>query len=269
MSDRLYRISINLLARLIRTLMRRQGVDGALCIGAAVTYYESEGMKLGYNYRQLGAAGNIDSGGASEIRTRTKLLQFLTPNSVFYDVGAHEGLFSIWVKRVRPEVTVHAFEPMAAGLEANLALNGIDSVLVHPFAVGDRVGAVTMCTEKRSSNHVTQETKGSTPMVTIDSLGLEPPTIVKLDVEGFELRALWGARETIKQHRPIIITEINACYMRYHTGLMLFFEYMSTFGYSLYALRNNEFVAVQKAAASPAELDPSDDANYWWLPTSA
>src|SRR5262245_23620531 len=117
---------MNLLARTMRSLMRARGVEGTFCIGPQQTYYEWRGMRLVYHYSDFGTGGNIDSGGNTEDATRTKLISILKEQArpVFYDIGAHDGLFTITVKQAVPQTVVHAFEPHAHGLFANLALNG-------------------------------------------------------------------------------------------------------------------------------------------------
>src|SRR5262245_19172473 len=101
---------MNLLARSMRAMMRARGVDGSFCVSPSVTYYEWDGIKLAYNYAECGVGGNIDAGGNSEPNTRRKLISLLTSDAVFFDIGAHEGLYAIDVKRQLPACTVHTFE---------------------------------------------------------------------------------------------------------------------------------------------------------------
>jgi len=49
---------------------------------------------------------------------------------------------------------------------------------------------------------------GIIPQLTIDSLGLAP-SLIHLDIEGFEGFALEGAKYTIKTHKPMIVLETN------------------------------------------------------------
>src|SRR5213080_94613 len=137
-----YRVAINLLARSMRALMRAREIPGTFCIGAGDAFYEWQGMRFAYNYQRFGVAGDIDAGGTSEERTRNKLNEFLDRQSVFYDVGAHEGLFSISAKKHTPELVVHAFEPQPDALQRNLVLNDLRDVEVHAAAVGDRDGSI-------------------------------------------------------------------------------------------------------------------------------
>ena len=48
---------------------------------------------------------------------------------------------------------------------------------------------------------------GTVRGISIDSLALTDVDLIKLDVEGHEMPALQGARETIMRHRPIVVIE--------------------------------------------------------------
>jgi FkbM family methyltransferase len=58
---------------------------------------------------------------------------------------------------------------------------------------------------KRDIHHVCVRV----PLVTIDSLGLENVTFMKVDVEGHEVAALTGAADTIKRDRPRLFVEME------------------------------------------------------------
>jgi FkbM family methyltransferase len=67
-------------------------------------------------------------------------------------------------------------------------------------------------------------------MVTLDSQGLTP-SYLKLDLEGYEFRALQGARESVMRGRPVIVVEHSGHGTRYQSpGLDKFFRPM---GYEL------------------------------------
>ena len=53
------------------------------------------------------------------------------------------------------------------------------------------------------------------PMRTLDSFGLQNVDYIKLDVEGFELFVLEGARETLLRCRPVVTVEQKAHGTRY------------------------------------------------------
>jgi FkbM family methyltransferase len=56
---------------------------------------------------------------------------------------------------------------------------------------------------KRDVHHVSVKV----PLITIDSLGLENVTFMKVDVEGHEVAVLTGAADTIKRDRPRLFVE--------------------------------------------------------------
>ncbi len=273
--EKSFRLGMNITLRIVRAMMRMKGVNGYLCVGREKAFFEHDRMRFLYHFSQFGVAGNIDSGGSTEPLTRAKLISLLAPGLVFYDVGAHEGLFTLNVRKSFPTVVVHAFEPLVEYLYENLALNDIDDVHVHAAAVGNRSGAISIAATLRSSNYVSENSKRgnakTVPMITLDSAisaGAEPPDIVKLDIEGFELHALWGFESALKDYQPLVITEINHCILRYHEDLGRFIEYMSGLGYVLHRLEGNRLLALGDVSATIRleNLPPSDESNYWWIP---
>lgn len=130
------------------------------------------------------------------------------PGGVVLDVGANVGAYAILFGRwVAPGGRVYAFEPAPAaleGLRAHLAANGVADVVrtVHA-AVSDRTGTGVLAGAAEQGTARLGPADGAgepVATVTIDDFcageGLVP-TLLKIDVEGWELEALRGARETI------------------------------------------------------------------------
>lgn len=128
---------------------------------------------------------------------------------VALDVGANVGAYALLMGGwVRPGGRVYAFEPSRQafeGLRAHVALNGLADV-VHPVraAVSDREGRAALAAEGHHGTSRLASAGGegteTVETVTIDQFCAREqivPTIIKIDVEGWELEALRGARETI------------------------------------------------------------------------
>lgn len=119
---------------------------------------------------------------------------------------------------------VVTFEPDPQNYECLLAnLNGLNNVRAVNAALGEAVGhaRLTHNLVNSGASFLTQDPVVATrtvPVVSvmpIDYLPLQACDLLQLDVEGFELAALRGAKDTIRLHRPTIVLEINACATRY------------------------------------------------------
>ncbi len=145
----------------------------------------------------------------------------LHEGSVFFDVGANVGLYTIWVAKKFQHVQIHAFEPVpetCKELGINLKRNNIDQrkVTVNPIAVGSVNKLVQMTTEYHSSNYVTteqsREKKVTVTCITLDAYvsanRITRVDLIKIDVEGKEFQVLSGARDTLRRFRPILQIEL-------------------------------------------------------------
>lgn len=119
------------------------------------------------------------------------------------DVGAHMGVHTTWLAAICGCCVV-ALEPrpdMFEKLRANVEANGLEVTLIQA-AAGREAGRGTM-----DDMVLTVSVDGSIPIITVDSLDLADVAAIKIDVEGFEMEVLEGARETIKAFRPILYVE--------------------------------------------------------------
>jgi FkbM family methyltransferase len=145
-----------------------------------------------------------------------------------YDVGAFHGLLTLYfASRAK---TVVCFEPNTQNrkrLMENLALNGIKNVQVRPNGVGSKRETLKMVgnpltpggssvdrktaedLEKAGVATVVEEI----PIVTLDEeiqeAKLPAPDFIKVDIEGWELEALQGARNALEMHKPTLFLEMH------------------------------------------------------------
>ncbi len=131
---------------------------------------------------------------------------------VVWDVGANVGMYSVLLGRaVTPPGEVLAFEPMPwcfERLSENIALNGFTHVRAMPFALGKERATLSMITGSdglEGDLRVVRDAPPGSPAVEVvrgDDLrreqNLAVPTVVKIDVQGFEEDTLLGLDQTLR-----------------------------------------------------------------------
>lgn len=137
------------------------------------------------------------------------------------DVGAYTGLYTlVFAKHIRFRTT-YTFEPNKTVFDrliANAQLNHVPlfgSVEYHNQAVSSGWGEVMLYSKdfemtSAASLNKTEETVKETPvkMTSIDEFRpICPVAVMKIDTEGTEIDVLIGAKETIKEDKPILIIE--------------------------------------------------------------
>lgn len=129
---------------------------------------------------------------------------------VVFECGGHQGcstiLLSSWVGDDGKVVTFEPSPPNFAILEKNVRLNHLKNVLPKREAVGAESGTITF---DESSTAVTVKGKGVDVMVSrLDDYAHLNPTFLKIDVEGFEMHVLQGAKKILAR-RPKLALELH------------------------------------------------------------
>jgi len=163
--------------------------------------------------------------GEEKVVKQFKCLLKVLRRGVFVDVGAYVGFYSILSAKHGWRVV--AFEPNPINvilLRYNIALHGVgDRVVVVDKAAGDVHGyAEFSISSSHSESSFTKYLKNElrllnidVEVVTIDSIlgslgiGDVENLVMKVDVEGFGLRVLRGARRSIEKYRPFILFEVH------------------------------------------------------------
>lgn len=141
--------------------------------------------------------------------------QGVLPRTVL-DVGANVGQFAVASANLLPNARVHSFEPepkSVARLRKNVS--GLENVTVYPFALGDCEGeaALHVYSESQMSSILplagrdaypdAQElyeakVKVSTLDLVFADVELQPPVLLKLDVQGYEAQTIRGGAKTLE-----------------------------------------------------------------------
>jgi FkbM family methyltransferase len=150
--------------------------------------------------------------GLYEYEKQKLISREVRPGSVFWDVGANVGFYSLLASGLVASGKVFAFEPVPrnlAYLREHLALNRVTNVEVLTIAVSDRNGASSFEIEETGfMGHLSSEGNMTVSTATLDSLveagRVLPPDYVKMDIEGAELLALRGASRAFQRFRPVL-----------------------------------------------------------------
>ena len=152
-----------------------------------------------------------------------QLEHFLDPDSVFLDIGANTGVYTMkaaqHVGRNGIVIAVEPFPETLAMLYQNVALNGFGNVRIRGVCAAAETGAGMLWLNADKPNSFGLLNRGGNPRgisvltVSLDDLlkweRLVRLDYLKIDVEGLEAEVLWGAQETIRRFRPLVQVEVN------------------------------------------------------------
>jgi FkbM family methyltransferase len=155
--------------------------------------------------------------GRDEPEVQRCFAEALKSGDVVYDVGAAAGFFTVLAARlVGDGGRVYAFEPLPRHAEAvrqNARINDFTNVAVIEAACGRVPGRDILLVPEDDSTQTGSHRPSGEPLdvevVAIDDLGLPPPQLVKIDVEGAEVDVLHGLINTLERSRPLIVCELH------------------------------------------------------------
>ena len=181
----------------------------------------AKGLWLNLNPRT--GQAYFDGGGEPEVQAA--LENHVRPGMTVYDVGANIGLFSMIAARlVGDHGHVVAFEAdpeIAARSREHLARNGFRQAMVEEAAVWSEAQRVYFeradpaASPDRGLGRVVEASSRNTVDVIAVSLDEyvqthAAPDFVKCDVEGAEVEVFRGARQLLREKRPVIVCEMHS-----------------------------------------------------------
>lgn len=181
----------------------------------------------------------------------------LSPGETFLDVGAHFGIWSqVASLIVGKEGRVVSFEPSPAVDKLRTFLKKT-SAKIEAKAVGDSCGSIrffaqgdaltgSLEREVTSINEAYNEgpvEELEVEMTTLDTYcaaeGITP-SLIKVDVEGAELRVLTGARNLLETARPKLVIEVHPPQLAHFEGSESdLYQRLDELGYSVETIDQN------------------------------
>ncbi|MEZ0395284.1 MAG: FkbM family methyltransferase [Anaerolineales bacterium] len=135
------------------------------------------------------------------------------------DVGAYIGSFAYAMRLILPQAQIYSFEPLETNyrtLMDNLA--PLDRFRAFQTALGEKTGAIDFYQDdfsasssalemadlhRRAFPQTGRQVKVTVPLARLDDyldqIDLQPPVLLKLDVQGYEAAVLRGAAKTLAQ----------------------------------------------------------------------
>ena len=178
------------------------------------------------------------------------LEKIITPKSVVFDVGANVGYFSLVSSKLAYEGIVHAFEPVAIIREQlleNIAINRVNNVFVHPYAVSNKSvkGAMEIASRQNigmsrliapADGHSTEE---KVEVIALDEWvktnEITIVDLVKIDAEGSEFNILDGMRNLLLEMRPVLLLEIVTGQLAlYGANAVMIYELLHNYKYKAF-----------------------------------
>lgn len=217
---------------------------GSRLLPGEVVYDWVAGSKFLVRPGETGLTGNIYSG-FQEFAEMAYLVHVLRADDLFVDVGANVGSYTI-LACAAVGAKGCAIEPVPgtySRLLENIRINHLDdTVESYNVAIGSQQGVVHFSSDMDVGNRALmpgERRAGEVvvPVTTLDELLRErSPSLIKIDVEGYETAVLQGASQTLA--RPSlhsVIMEVNGSGEKYGFDESVILQTMADFGFAGYA----------------------------------
>lgn len=188
-----------------------------------IIYNFTENSKLIITKGLAGATGNLYCG-LMEYNEMGFLLHFLKPADTFVDIGANIGSYTILASsQVKANsISIEPLQETFKKLIDNILINKVEqNVKAFNIGLGSEIGKIHFTQSLDTINHVATKEEIDTIEVKIDTLdnllmNEQCPSLIKIDVEGYENEVINGAEKTLEnQSLKAIIIELNGSGSRY------------------------------------------------------
>jgi len=185
-----------------------------------IIYSFTSNSKLIIKKGMTGATGNLYCG-LHEFEDMGFLLHFLRPEDTFVDIGANIGSYTI-LASAEVGAKSFSFEPIPQtfqNLVNNISINQIgEKVNCYNIGLGSEKKVLKFTNNLDTVNHITQSNEQDGIDVQVDRLDdiIKDivPTLIKIDVEGYETEVIKGGLKSILNSQVVII-ELNGSGFKY------------------------------------------------------
>ncbi len=216
---------------------------GSRLVPGEVIYNWVNASKFIVRVGEQGLTQNIYCG-LHEFQDMAYTLHVLNSEDLFIDVGANVGSYTILACAVRGAKGI-CFEPVPSTYQRlmdNIRLNNLDErVVAYNFGLSDKEGEILFTSDFNTTNHVVASGELTKNTIKLKVLPLDTllenksPSLIKIDVEGFETLVLNGMCRTLRASSlHSVIMEVNGSGKRYGFNDEDLIHKMFAFGFKLY-----------------------------------
>jgi FkbM family methyltransferase len=207
--------------------------------------------------------GSIFWTGFHHVNEALFLKSFLKSNMTFVDIGANQGEFSLIAASILKTGQVISFEPVTYQrtlLDKNKMLNNFSNLEIHPFGLSNKESKMPIYTSNDTSLHQgiheglstlyangdrnqIQEVIDLKVFDEIFFTELKRIDFIKIDIEGAELYALQGMKNSIKKFHPLILIEINEdTFNAAGYGTVEIIDFFKSLNYQFYEIKKGKLI---------------------------
>lgn len=130
----------------------------------------------------------------------------INKDEIFVDCGAYSGdtllsYINTYGKDFKKYYAYEINNDFINTLEANISLHNIENVIVKNYGLSDKEEELYI-KENLSASKVSETGNKKVKLVKLDDNLQDVPTFIKMDIEGYEEKAILGSKEIIKNYSP-------------------------------------------------------------------
>lgn len=174
--------------------------------------------------------------GVYEFETLQCLRQCIRPDMIVFEIGANIGAHSFEIAKLLQTGAgkVYCFEPTDYAFNKllhNYSLNNFRNMFFEKIALSDQAGSQILTPTSsldtmaftaswdikngRSKNAAEQHIFFQTLDGYVQEQSITRIDLLKIDVDGYELKMIKGGTQTISRYTPVIIIELSECMLHY------------------------------------------------------
>lgn len=206
--------------------------------------------------------------------------KFFKSNTVFIDIGAHIGYYSLLCASIAKQGKVFAFEPVKENFEIlkkNAQVNNFKNIIISENAISDTDSSKLLYLSNENNtgdNRFFSDNFREIPenrlelkvkCVTLDQFLVDyniKPNIIKMDIQGAELLALKGMKKTLDNITKLVVfTEFWPRGIVANSGSPLgFLDLLSHHGFEIYEINSVQKKILKKSTKQLVE-ENNDESN--------